>query len=73
MRALRIPLVSDRPDDPSTPPAWIIDGERRRTTNDRLEAPRLEVPRDDTMPDGPAREAPPREPLPGSTVIVIPL
>ena len=73
MRALRIPLVSDLPDDRSITPAWIIDGEHRRTADDRLEPPRLEVPRGDAMPEGPSREVAPREPLPGSTVIVIPL
>jgi hypothetical protein len=78
MRALRLPLPSETTDDvitgQPTVPAWIIDGGSDRA-DDRREAPRLEVPsawpsRDRERPgDRTAVESP----LPGSTVIVVPL
>lgn len=77
MRALRIPLPAAAPTDQTAVPAWIIDGDRRTVDDERREAPRLEIPSDPW--DSPQRERERRErdavaePLPGSTVIVIPL
>ncbi len=71
MRALRIPLPAAVPSDHPAIPPWIIDGDRR-DVDDRRDAPRLEIPRD--PPREPHRERETcAEPLPGSTVIVIPL
>ena len=76
MRALRIPLPAEVPTGQPAVPVWIIDGERAGV-DDRREAPRLEIPRLETPrvpPRAPRHDEDTRaEPLPGSTVIVIPL